>query len=185
MAAAVPLTDGSRSWLQEVAAASSESRVVRPEGLHLTLRYLGPTELEDPATLLSQFRGPVAGVGPFSVRLEGLGAFPSLGRPRAIWVGVTRGRADLVRLGRLLAPGEPEITPHCTLARVGGRLAPASHDRLRKLTECGLAPLDFRCGELGIFESLTDPSGPARYRLLGALPLPGSASEGLSPEGVQ
>ncbi len=185
MAAAVHLTDVSRGWLRAVAAASPESRVVRPEGLHLTLHYLGPTELEDPTILVSEFRGRITGVRPFSVRLQGLGAFPSLGHPRAICVGVTRGRADLVRLGRLLAPGQPEITPHCTLARVGGRLSPASRDRLQRLADGGPWPLDFRCGRLGMFESITDTPGPARYRLLGALPLIGSASEGASPEWVE
>ncbi len=184
MAAAVPLEDVSRSWLLEVAALP-ESRMVRGEGLHLTLRYLGPTELADPAALTSELHSLVADERPFSVRLEGLGAFPSLRRPRAIWVGVSRGRAELVRLGRLLAPGEPEITPHCTLARVGRPISPASRDRLRELAEGGLPPLDLWCASLAVMESLADPPGPARYRSLGELPLAGSASEGPSPEGVE
>jgi 2'-5' RNA ligase len=184
VAAPVPLTDASRSWLSNVAALA-ESRVVRGEGLHLTLRYLGPTELGDPAVLTSELSSLIAGERPFSVRLEGLGAFPSLRRPRAIWVGVSRGRAELVRLGRLLAPGEPEITPHCTLARVGRLISPASRDRLRELAEGGLPPLDFWCASLAMMESLADPPGPARYRRLGELPLAGSASEGPAPEGVE
>ena len=185
VAAAVPLTDASRGWLREVAAASPESRTVREEGLHLTLRYLGPAEVGDPAVLASALSGLIADAAPFSVRLEGLGAFPSLLRPRAVWIGVTKGRAELVRLGRLLAPGEPEITPHCTLARVGRPISPASRDRLRELAEGGLPPLDLWCASLAVMESLADPPGPARYRSLGELPLAGSASEGPSPEGVE
>jgi 2'-5' RNA ligase len=184
VAAAVPLTDASRGWLSAIATLA-ECRVVRGEGLHLTLRYLGPTELGDPAVLTSQLGDLIADERPFSVRMEGLGAFPNLWRPRTIWVGVTRGRAELVRLGRRLAPGEPGITPHCTVARVGRLISPASRERLRELADGGLRPLEFWCTSLAVMESLADPPGPARYRSLGELPLAGSASERPSPEGVE
>ncbi len=185
VAAAVPLTDASLSWLREVARAAPESRVVRGEGLHLTLRYLGPRDCQDPSGLVAELRRLVVDVGPFPVRLEGIGAFPSLERPRAIWVGVTEGRAELVRLGRLLAPGQQEITPHCTLARVGGKISPTSRDRLRELERVGLAPLEFRCASVGLFESRTAPRRPAQYRCLGELLPSGSAAEGTSPEGIE
>ena len=185
VADAVPLADASRSWLREIATAVPESRVVRAEGLHLTLRYLGPTDCQDPADLVAELRWLVQDAGPFPVRLEGIGAFPSLGRPRAIWVGVTEGRSELVRLGRLLAPGEPAIKPHCTLARVGGKITPTSRDRLRELERVGLAPLEFRCASVGLYESRTDAYGPAQYRCLGELLQSGSASEGTAPEGIE
>ena len=185
VAAAVPLADASRSWLREIATAVPESRVVRAEGLHLTLRYLGPTDCRAPAELVAEMRWLVQDTGPFLVRLEGIGAFPSLGRPRAIWVGVTEGRSELVRLGRLLAPGEPAITPHCTLARVGGRITPTSRDGLRELERVGLAPLEFRCSSVGLYQSRIDAHGLAQYRCLAELLPSGSASEGPSPEGIE
>lgn len=100
---------------------------VRPENLHLTLRFLG--DLDDSA--VQRVRDTVAKCGasepaPFA-RLGALDVFPSLARPRVLWVGLAEG-ADAVSslakavdnaLGRegFESPDKP-IRPHITLARV-------------------------------------------------------------------
>lgn len=185
MAVPVPLTPVSGRWLELVAAAVPGGRTVRPDGLHITLRYLGPIEIEDPAPLLAELGAAVAAAGPFAVRVEGLGAFPSLRRPRAVWMGVTRGREQLVGLGRLLAPTAPEIRPHCTLARVGSRLGADAVAALQELAGSPLPPLEFHCEAAALFESRPAPRAPNRYRRLGSLPLLRSAPEGPAPEGVE
>jgi 2'-5' RNA ligase len=102
---------------------------VLPAALHITLRFLG----EQPDALVPSFvealQEPFR-VAPFSIRWHGLSAFPSVRRPRAIWVGVGDGagplgqiESELARRFGMLLPGErPEqakpFHPHLTLGRV-------------------------------------------------------------------
>lgn len=153
-------------------------RWVRMDGLHVTLRFLGPT---DPARLpeaQAAVRAAAEGVERFEVSLAGAGAFPEHGRPRVLWLGLERGRAALDglagRLGSALAEhGWPHddrpVRPHLTLARsdgvaagpvVAGRLVAAARD------------LDLRwtAERLVLFESQTG-GGPARYLPLLDVPL--------------
>jgi 2'-5' RNA ligase len=145
-------------------------RWVRLDGLHLTLRFLGPTpdELVDPAA--SAVRAAAMGVDAFEVVINGAGVFPPAGRPRALWLGITEGERALAALaaGVDTALGdagwslEPKpFRPHLTLARadgvpagraVGARLAAAAAD----------LDLRFRATTIGLFESHTG-AGPARY----------------------
>ena len=70
---------------------SNDVRWVRLDGLHVTLRFLGPT-LEDKVEAVGGAVRAVAAVSaPFDVRLAGAGAFPSPERPRALWLGVEDG----------------------------------------------------------------------------------------------
>ncbi|HEY5649661.1 MAG TPA: RNA 2',3'-cyclic phosphodiesterase [Nitrospiria bacterium] len=61
---------------------------VRPEGIHLTLKFLG----EVPEPRIPEIEGALEaaakGTGPISVTIGGVGAFPDGTRPRVIWVGV-------------------------------------------------------------------------------------------------
>ncbi|HUI25727.1 MAG TPA: RNA 2',3'-cyclic phosphodiesterase [Candidatus Kryptonia bacterium] len=112
----------------ELAQVRSDVRWVRDEGLHATMKFLGsisPAQLDAVHDAVSHAAAPI---GCFAVRARGLGAFPSLERPRVLWVGLEG--APLVELaGALddaLAPlGFARETrpfhPHVTLGRVAGR----------------------------------------------------------------
>ena len=77
--------------------------VVAPN-LHVTLKFLGelpPDALEQVKDGLTE---AVAGEAPFSLRFDGLGAFPGTARPRVLWVGVAEGgqaaRSEERRVGK-------------------------------------------------------------------------------------
>ena len=153
-------------------------RWVRMDGLHLTLRFIGPTLDDRLPHAIAAVLAVAADSGPIEVTLEGSGSFPPNGRPRALWIGVSRGADELgeltVGLNDALAghgwPNDDRLfRPHLTLARsdgvaagtlVVGRLASAMADRR----------IGFRVESLGLFESLTG-GGPARYVALAAAPL--------------
>ncbi len=156
-----------------VPGGGRDVRWVRLDGLHLTLRFLGPT-LEDRVAPARDAVAEAAGDhAPISVTLGGAGTFPPGGRPRALWLGVREGGADLAALAAtvdrsLVDRGWPaEARPfraHLTLARadgvpagaaIGARLAAAAADL--KVT--------FELDRIGLFESLTG-GGPARYEPL-------------------
>lgn len=103
----------------------------RLDNLHLTLRFFGDCSQED----LDKISKTMVTVGalwsPFEVTVAGIGAFPSLKRPRVFWVGLQDDaemlslHADLERgLERDGFPKERRpFTPHLTLGRAKGRIS--------------------------------------------------------------
>ncbi|HET9082770.1 MAG TPA: RNA 2',3'-cyclic phosphodiesterase [Candidatus Limnocylindrales bacterium] len=154
-----------------LAPGARDVRWVRLDGLHLTLRFLGPT-LPDRIgpTMEAVARAARSAVGPFDVELAGAGSFPPGRRPRTLWIGLSAGLEPLADLARstqdaLLDAGWPPeerpFRPHLTVARSDGvaagalvadRLADAMGDRRIRCT----------IDKLGLFESITG-GGPARY----------------------
>ncbi len=102
-------------------------RWVAPDGIHLTLKFLGDTPRGRVPEVVSALRRACEGFAPFEFSVEGRGCFPNYRRPRVIWVAVRdRGQA-LARLNqaveREVAPlGWPTedraFSPHLTLGRV-------------------------------------------------------------------
>jgi 2'-5' RNA ligase len=60
-------------------------RWVRPETLHVTLRFLGDIDPARVPALTAALRAEAAGVSPFALTLGELGAFPSLRRPQVLF----------------------------------------------------------------------------------------------------
>ena len=156
-----------------VPGGGRDVRWVRLDGLHLTLHFLAPT-LDDrivPAT--EAVRAAAAARTPFDVSIGGAGAFPSAGRPRALWLGIRSGTEELVELARvvdatLVAAGwtfeQRPLSPHLTLARSDGVPAGAAIGK-RLVAAAADMDLGFRADRIGLFESLTG-GGPARYEPL-------------------
>lgn len=115
---------------------------VQPEGIHLTLRFLGDIEDSQIKSLQEALQAAAASVGPFSLAVRGLGAFPTAQRARVLWIGLggtpgVQAGADagtealrtvqaateegVVKLG--FPREERPFTPHLTMARVREREA--------------------------------------------------------------
>jgi 2'-5' RNA ligase len=114
-------------------------RYVRPEGIHLTLKFLGET----PAHLVPRIGPALAEVAArataCSIELGAAGFFGSSRRPRVVWRGVAGDRACLDALAHsvdeaLAAVGftreDRGFNPHLTLARVPDDLPPADVARI-------------------------------------------------------
>ena len=63
-------------------------RMTRPEGIHLTLRFLGDTSPEQVATLRPLLGTAAAACPAAEVPVAGLGTFPERGSPRVLWLGL-------------------------------------------------------------------------------------------------
>ncbi len=149
-------------------------RWVRPEGIHVTLKFLGAVEESRVEALSSAL---AAAVEPFELRLRPstLGGFGG-SRLRVVWVGL---EGDIEALGALagrveasLAPlgfsseGRPSA-PHLTLARVPDQAPPAERRRLSELIECYRLPPQpaMTLAEVHLMQSVPGPGGSVYHRL--------------------
>ena len=136
-----------RTVARHLATLSPALRVTPLENLHLTLSFLGATDVAKVTALLAAMTRATAGMAPFTAEMVGLGAFPEARRPRTIWAGFSPPQVFDELVARLqasldaaqLAP-PPEGRPwsaHLTLARAAGprrgRAVPPPPDALRRL----------------------------------------------------
>lgn len=101
-------------------------RWVRPESVHLTLKFLGEVPADREREISDAMRSATAGGKPFVLPVGGFGAFPDSRRPRVVWLGceavpqleLLKHRVEQVmeRQGFPLE-GRP-FRPHLTLGRV-------------------------------------------------------------------
>jgi RNA 2',3'-cyclic 3'-phosphodiesterase len=63
-------------------------RLVRPEGIHLTLRFLGDAAPAQIETLRPLLAAAATACPPVDAHVAGLGAFPERGSPRVLWLGL-------------------------------------------------------------------------------------------------
>ncbi|MBW7956748.1 MAG: RNA 2',3'-cyclic phosphodiesterase [Deltaproteobacteria bacterium] len=99
---------------------------VRPEAMHLTLKFLGEVDERLIDALGNGLENAASGTGPFNLTVEGVGAFPNQRRPRVIWAGIGAS-AELTELKERIEqsinalgfePEEREFSPHLTLCRI-------------------------------------------------------------------
>jgi 2'-5' RNA ligase len=110
--------------LKSLRAVSPQTRWVRPENLHVTLKFIG----EVPETKLAAIRSALAGARsaqPVTLGFRGLGFFPNDKHPRVFWAGIEAspnlktlaadidGATEKLRIPREQRP----FSPHLTLAR--------------------------------------------------------------------
>jgi 2'-5' RNA ligase len=149
---------------QELATALPGIRWVKPETIHLTLAFLGDIA-EDSLEKLGTSMLSIGGLQPpVTAAFSGVGAFPSLSRPRVVWLGLDGGNT-LKRLHEALETelnilqlpiDERPFVPHLTLGR-SRKPFPGSRPILESFSDrsCGSAQLD----QLVLYESRLGPRG--------------------------
>ena len=160
-------------------------RLVNPEGVHLTLKFLGNVDSSRVSVLTDALDAAGEGAAPFALQLSGVGAFPERRSPRVLWAGVS-GDTDIprrLRTSRRRRMRQPGLTrenrrpfsPHLTLARV--RESASAHERQRSasiLEHIGLAPGDsFPVTAFHLIRSTLTPSGPI-YETVHTVPIAAS-----------
>ena len=100
-----------------------QARWVKPEQIHLTLRFIGEVD----GTLFQELKSALESVtgNSFPLRLKGLGCFPPRRDPQVLWVGIEESvellllrkkvEGCLAKLG--IPPEQRKFSPHITLAR--------------------------------------------------------------------
>lgn len=121
---ALDLPEWLREQLSTLTCGLPGAKWVKPEQMHLTLRFIGEVD----GMQFKRIGDALADIKaePFSLKLEGIGFFPPRKKPKVVWVGLAQNE-ELIRLrnrieSTLVRNGlEPEgrkFSPHITLARL-------------------------------------------------------------------
>ncbi len=165
-----------RRRVERVARQGRRSvRWTRPEGIHVTLKFLGATPLSRVGPLIDALRSAVT---PFRLALRpaGVGNFGGRNQLRTLWVGLDGDVAGLAALAgaidRAVTPlgYAPETRPfraHLTLARLANHVDPAEraalHEAVMSYAPPALPP--FVADRVSLMKSTLAPGGSIYERL--------------------
>lgn len=162
-------------------AGGAAGRWVKPEGIHLTLKFLGEVDTRQLPELYAATDRACETISPFAVQVTGWGCFPNTRRPRVVWAGVNDPSGRLAALQQRIeracaalgyAPEKRAFSPHLTLARVRQEASLFDVQALGSAVATNLlgALGEQRVGEVRIYKSDLRPEG-AVYTVLHTSPL--------------
>jgi RNA 2',3'-cyclic 3'-phosphodiesterase len=186
--AALELPPEARSRLADALAALKAAvpreavRWVRPEGIHLTVRFYG----EVPQSQLTEIEKTLAAAAADSqrmtLRLGALGFFPPAGQTRVVWIGLEGDLSQLESLQKAaeasarrlgFVPENRPFHPHLTLGRVQGKLSPVERQKMaERVSALPLSSTVFSVSQLSLMRSDLRPGGSIYSRQC-AMPLGG------------
>lgn len=159
-------------------------KLVRPEGIHLTLKFLGDVSEDRIESVVAALSRSVRCQRPFTLELGDLDVFPNRDTPMVFWIGLQGGMATLHTIRQRLedyleAQGfvrdRRSYRPHLTLARIKrGVGALERREVARELLSYPFKPGLRMCTDaVSLMKSTLMPDG-AIYECLTSVPLEGS-----------
>jgi 2'-5' RNA ligase len=160
---ALPTPDGLKESLaalmRDLSPRLPGLRFVRPEAVHLTLRFLGTTTAEQRRAFEEHVRPAAAACPRGEGQVGGLGVFPDRGSPHVLFIGLRlpetvlalQRECEAAARASGLPPEERPFRPHLTLGRFRDRV------RRPELPPAELGPLVI--DELVLYGSDLRPEG--------------------------
>jgi 2'-5' RNA ligase len=169
---AITLPDDVRASLEalqrDLAQSQADVNWVEPKNLHVTLKFLDEITDGQRQAVEALLARVASDHDPFTVSMEQVGAFPSIGSPHVIWVGLAQGKETVASIAEVierqgasipLRREERRFSPHLTLGRVrSSRHQQALVRRLRDLIWEPPAP--WLVASLTLYQSVLSPAGP-------------------------
>jgi 2'-5' RNA ligase len=159
---------------QTLSRTGGDLKLVEPQNIHITLRFLGEIRQELVQDIIEQMKE--VRFSPFTARFKGVGVFPNLHRPRVVWVGIEDGAREMSNISNTLEKGlrtlrvQPDnrgFTPHLTVARVrSGRNISELSQTISEMQDMEFGSIGVNCVRLK--KSTLSSSGPTYediYRL--------------------
>lgn len=161
---------------RKLEAAKTPPKVtwVKPAALHVTIKFLGEVEPDEIERLKPLLAPPIA-IAPFEIAWRGLGTFPNNRHPRALWLGVINGAAQLAaveaEISKRVAATAVELDdrallPHLTLGRV--KMAGAGVDWPKVLQACEVRNATSHVDRVSLYQSQLSQHGPHYTELVSA-----------------
>ena len=159
-----------RELCSELRQSGAALKVVNPDIMHITLKFLGDVEESAVDDIAGVIKESARDVSRFEIKLHDIGAFPSKNRIRVVWVGIPNpGHLELVaeRIEEGLSPlgferENRKFKPHLTVARAK---SPRGMDKVQEImkrwqnTDFGDQTVD----RIRLKKSVLGPSGPTYY----------------------
>ncbi len=155
-------------FCNDLASRSGSLKVVRPELIHVTLRFFGDIEERVVPDIRRIMTESVIGIKPFDVDFHGAGSFPGRSKIRVVWVGI-KNHKEISIINERLEAGLESIgfrkenrafSPHLTVARSRNDLPGVgvvqAIDKYRDV-DFGSQRID----SIRLKKSVLGPSGPA------------------------
>ena len=174
---AIDLPESVKSFLREAQDALKpygfRVKWVRPQSIHLTLKFLGDTATADTDKIADAMTRATRNCPIVSLTAKAIGVFPNIKRPRVIWAGLNGQLETLANLQQTLdahlahvgfARDTRAFRSHLTLGRVKGKIAPnRMKAAIDKLKEFESEP--FETKQIILFKSELRPSGAVYTRV--------------------
>ena len=181
---AIDLPESIKSFLSEAQEALKlcgfRVKWVRPQNIHLTLKFLGDTATADTDKIAEAMTLAAKNCPIVSLSVKGVGVFPNVRRPRVIWAGLNGQIEALANFQQTLDAHLADLgfardirafKSHLTLGRVKGKIASdsmsAAIDKLKEFES-----ESFETHQVILFKSELRPSG-AVYTRVQAIALQG------------
>src|SRR5688572_3821332 len=122
-----PALKSSLAFIQQEIGCSNKITWIPEEKIHLTLQFLGHISSDQLPVFRKELKNAVKNFPPVHLEAIAVGAFPSLKKPRVIWVGLKGQTAELKVLQQSIVdmsakigviPDDRPYSPHLTLGRV-------------------------------------------------------------------
>jgi 2'-5' RNA ligase len=152
--------------VSDLRVAGADVRWEAEDQLHATLTFLGNAGEQLLPAIINVVERCGRSTPPCLVTYYGLGAFPSLRRPRVVWLGCEEKTGTLSslkeRLDRDLIPlgfraEERPFHPHVTLGRVRGERN--IRNLISMMEKCMFEPQSAEIGEVQLMKSELNPGG--------------------------
>ena len=178
---AIELDDDAKAHIAAAIETLSQKRIdnlrlVRPEGVHLTLKFLGDIEVSQVPRVADAMKHAASQQDPFSLTLGAPGVFPNTNRARVLWIGVD---GEIRALKFLQAEVEEALTsvgfaaerqpfnPHLTIGRMHHRASRFDRQRATDAlaSMCLPANQTVAVNSISLMKSILRPSGAVYQRI--------------------
>jgi 2'-5' RNA ligase len=173
--------DGITNVIEQLKNESvNDVRFIRPDGVHITLKFLGEVQVKKLPAVKLAIQEAVVGHQPFELELSTIGTFGGREGLRIMWVGVA---GDVLRLEALVRSVnaalavvgfEPErrpFRPHLTLGRVRDDVGTRRRAEIEvAVGKTEVPPISWRTNQVSLMRSRLTPHG-VFYDLLATFPL--------------
>ncbi len=169
------MSDDIRKALAQVEShlkyAGADVKWVKPEIVHLTLKFLGEIDEKKSAEVCAAMDSITRTVKSFELSVKNIGAFPKIEHPRVVWVGLDKGSAEIAALASQIDEALAHIgfnkesrpfSPHLTIGRVRSSL---NKDKLKEKMVSATASIDIssvpphQVSSIVLFQSTLTPQG--------------------------
>lgn len=162
---------------QDFKKCGADIRWVKPQGIHLTLKFLGEIEERKSESIIHVMKGACDRHRAFTLEISGAGVFPDIRSPRVLWAGIEHNE-DLSGLQSDIESGlaslgfekeKRKFRPHLTLGRFKSSKGKAAlTDILEKKKDIKIGSVNV--GALYLMRSDLGPAG-AKYTRIAEVPL--------------